>query len=138
MGPFDRHAGSQMSDRRFGGIIRSLGLRNVDNAAGHAANKDHRSVLRAPFHQVLSYTRREQVGAVDVDCPDLPHALVGVCFGRKVLGEAGRRDQVINLAMSLDDACQCLVDAIRVGDITPVSGNLGRAGIRVGRLVILC
>lgn len=45
----------------------------------------------------------EQVCTVDVDAPELADAVDGVVDGLEVLGETGGCDEVVNLAMLLDD-----------------------------------
>ena len=51
--------------------------------------------------------RGEEVGAVDVDSPETSDAVDGVLDGRKILHDAGRRHEAVDLAV----CGQYLVDA---------------------------
>lgn len=91
MRPFNGQAGCQMTDGCLCGIVWRLGLRDIDHGAGHGANHDH-----APFglsvHQMTGNAGCEEVGAVNVDAPELLHTIIGVGDCVKILGEAGRGD----------------------------------------------
>lgn len=102
-------------------------LRHVDNGPGHAANEDH-AAGALPLHEVAGDGRGKQVCAVDVDAPELAHAVNGVVDGLKVFGEAGRGDEMVNLAMLLDDLGNAGVDGGGVGHVSVVSGDSGNAG----------
>lgn len=67
----------------------------------------------------------EEVGAVDVDGPELAHAVDGVLGGRVVLGEAGRCDQVVDLAVGGHDLGHTGRDGGRVGNVDVVGGDAG-------------
>jgi hypothetical protein len=69
------------------------------------------------------HRRRKQIGAVDVDAPQLAHAVDRVGDGLKVLGEAGRGDKVVDLAVRLDDLGDAGLDRCRVRDIGVVGGD---------------
>ncbi len=65
--------------------------------------------------------RGKQIGAVDIDAPELPHAVDRVGDGFKVLGEARRRDQVVDPAVLGDDLGNASLDTGLVGDVGVVS-----------------
>lgn len=69
----------------------------------------------------------EQVGTIDVDSPELAHAVDGVVNGLEVLGEARGSDEGVDLAVLLNDLCDAGVDGFGVGNIGVVSGDLGNA-----------
>lgn len=69
----------------------------------------------------------EEVGTIDIDGPELAHAVDGVVNGLEVLGEARGSDEGVDLAVLLDDLCDAGVDGVGVGDISVVSGDLGNA-----------
>jgi len=71
--------------------------------------------------------RGEKVGAVNVDGPQLAHAVDGVVDGLKVLGEAGRGDEVVDLAVLLNDLGDAGLDRLGVGDVGVVSRDPGDA-----------
>lgn len=66
------------------------------------------------------YFACEKVSAVNVDTPELLHAVWWVCDGIKVFGEAGRCHQVVNLAVILDNVGNDLLDRHVVGHVTVV------------------
>lgn len=70
-------------------IVGSLRLRDVDNGARHASDEYHAAGCLA-LHEVLCDGDREQVCAIDVDAPELPHSVDRVVDGLEVLCEAGR------------------------------------------------
>lgn len=99
-----------------------LGLRNVDNGAGHGADHDHGTRSLA-LHQVTGNAGREKVGTVDVDGPQLAHAVNGVVNGLKVLGETSGGDEGVDLAVRLHDLGNTGVDGLGVGNVSVVSGD---------------
>lgn len=103
-------------------------LGNVDNGAGHAANHDD-AAGSAALHQVTGDTGSEEVGAVDVDAPELAQAVDGVVDGLEVLGKAGRGDEVVDLAVGLDNLSDTGVDGLLVADVCVVSGDLGDTAV---------
>ena len=103
-----------------------LRLRHVDNGSGHAANHDHAARLLAA-HEVTGNGGSEKIGSVDVDGPELAHAVDRVVDGLEVLGEARRGDEVVDLAVGLDDLGNAGLDGFGVGDIAVVSGDFGDA-----------
>lgn len=72
--------------------------------------------------------RGKQVCAIDVDAPQLAHAVDGVVDSLKVLCEAGRGDEVVNLAMLLNDLGNTGIDGRGIRDIGIVSSDLGNPG----------
>ncbi len=108
-----------------------LRLRNVDNGTGHAANEDH-AARALPLHEMTGDGRSKQVCAVDVDAPELAHAVNGVVDSLKVLREAGRGDEVINLAVLLNDLGNAGVDGRGIGNVGVVSGDFGDAAACFG------
>ena len=133
MGPLNGERGGQMSDGGLGRVVRSLWLWNVDNGTAHAANHDD-AALGLASHQVLGDGARPDVGTVDIDTPELLHTVVRVGDGVKVFGETGRSDQVVNLAVLLDDIGENGVHRIGVGHVGIVSSDLGES---VYKLVLL-
>ena len=123
MSPLDGQRGGEVTDTGLGGVVRSLRLGNVDDGAGHAANHDHAASGLA-LHEVAGDRGGKEVGAVNVDSPELTHTLDGVGDGVKVLGEAGRSDEVVNLAVLLDDVGDAGVDRGRVRDVGVMSSDL--------------
>lgn len=103
MCPLNRQTGSKVSDRRLGCVVRCLGLRHIDDSTGHTSNHDDAAVCDIASHQVTGDTCREEVCAIDIDAPQLLYPLVWVCLCGEVLGEAGRGDQVVNLAVLVKD-----------------------------------
>lgn len=71
-------------------------------------------------------SRRKQVGAVDVDAPQPAHAVDRVVDGLKVLGEAGRGDEVVDLAVGRHDLGDAGLDRLRVRDVGVVRRHLGQ------------
>lgn len=115
-----------MPNRSFGGIVRRLGLRYVDNGAGHGADKDNASASLTR-HQVLCSLYGEQVGAIDVDSPQLLHTIKGVRNGIEVLGEAGRCHEVVDLAVLLHNVRKRFRDGFWVRDIGVMGCDLGQS-----------
>lgn len=77
-----------MTNSGLGSIVGSLRLRYVDDSATHTPNEDDATRSLA-LHKVTSDSSSEEVGAVDVDTPELPHTVNGVLNGVEVLGKAG-------------------------------------------------
>ena len=139
-----------MSNSCLGGVIRTvhqssqyfrvesspcddlrLRLGNVHNGTAHTANEDN-ATRRLALHEVLGDGGGEEISAVNIDIPQLAHALYGVVDGLKVLSEAGRGDQVINLSMLLDDVLYAGIDRRRVRDVGVMRCHLGdtsRSGV---------
>ena len=88
MRPLDGERRGHVPDSGFGGVVGSLRLWDVDNGAAHGADHDNAAIGLA-LHQVLRDTDGEQPGAVDVDTPQLLHAVVWVVYGWEVLCESG-------------------------------------------------
>ena len=126
MSPLDRQTRCQMPYGCFGGVVWCLGLRHVDNGAGHATDEDN-AARRVPLHQMLRDSNGVKVRAVNVDSPKLLNAIVGVRNGIVVLGEAGRCHQVVDFAMLLNDLGKRLVDRRRARNIAEMSSNFGNS-----------
>lgn len=71
--------------------------------------------------------RRKQISSIHIHPPKLLHPLVRVGDGVVVLREAGRGDEVINLAVLGDDLAEGLVDRIGGCNVAVVGGDLGCA-----------
>ena len=81
---------------------------------------------------MLGDSGSEEVGAVDVDIPELAHAVDGVVDGLEVLGEAGAGDQVVDLAVLHENVVDAALHRLRVGDIRVVRRHLRHShGARV-------
>lgn len=106
------------------GIVWRLRLRDIDHSAGHRANHDHASFCLS-VHQMTGDAGCEEIGAVDVDAPKFLHTIVGIGDRVEVLGEPGRGDQVINLAVVCDNLFKRGVDRVWIRDIGVVSGDFG-------------
>lgn len=75
-------------------------MRNVDNGTRHASDHDNASRC-LPLHEVLRNCDSIQVGAINVDTPELLHTVVRVGYRIVVLSEASGCDEVVDLAVSL-------------------------------------
>jgi hypothetical protein len=73
------------------------------------------------------HTRRKQIRAVDINAPQLAHAVNGVGDGLEVLGEAGRGHEVVDAAVGGNDLLEARVDRGRVRDVGIVSCYLGES-----------
>lgn len=80
---------------------------------------------------MASDTGSEEVSAVDVDTPELAQTVDGVVDGLKVLGETSRGDEVVDLAVGLDDLGDTGVDGLLVADVCVVSSDLGDTEYRI-------
>jgi len=117
-----------MSHSCLGGVVGSLGLRDIDNGTRHAANHDNTS-RNLSFHEVLGHRHSVQIGTVDIDTPKLLHAVMGVRNGIVVFGEAGRGDEVVHFAMLLQDLGEGLVDGGRTRNIAEMGCDFGDSGV---------
>lgn len=124
MSPLDSKRSAQMSDRRFSRIIRRLRLRHIHNRPAHTADEDH-TARALTLEEVARDARGEEVRAVDVDAPELLHPVVGVRDGVEVLGEAGRGDEVVELAVRGDALVDAGRDGVRVRHVAVVGGDFG-------------
>lgn len=79
----------------------------------------------------------KQVGSVHVDSPKLSQALDGVVDGLKVLGEACRGDEVVDLAVLLDNLPDAGFDGPGIGDIGIVGADFGNSRKRGTILALL-
>lgn len=98
MGPLHGQACAEMPDCSLGRIIGCLWLWNVDNRATHAANHDH-ATRNFALHKMFRNTNSEEVGAINIDTPELLDTIVRVRDGVKILSEASRGNKVVDLAM---------------------------------------
>ena len=124
MCPFNGQTGCQMPDSGFGRVVGRLWLRHVDDGARHGADHDH-GAFGLALDEVPSHFAGEKVSAVDIDAPELPHAVRWVLDGVEVFGEAGRCDQVVNLTVILDNVGDDLIDRVVVGHVTEVGRDFG-------------
>ena len=85
--PLDGERAAEVTDSGLGSVVGSLRLRNVDNGTTHTSDEDNATGSLA-LHEVTSDSSSEEVGAVDVDTPELSHTVNGVFDGVEVLGEA--------------------------------------------------
>jgi hypothetical protein len=108
-------------------IVRRLRLRHIDNRARHATNADN-ATRGTTTHQVLGSLDTEEVCSVDVDAPELLHALVGVGDGFVVFAEAGGGDEAVDFAVFFDDGGEGLSDGFGGGDVAEVAGDEGDSG----------
>lgn len=69
----------------------------------------------------------EEVCSIHVDAPELLDTVVRVGDGVKVFGETGRSDQVVNLAVLLDDLGEDGVYRVGVGHVGIVSSDFGQS-----------
>ena len=111
MRPLDCKRRRHVPDRSLCGVVRSLRLRDVDNGTAHGPDHDNAAGCIA-LHQVLGNTNSKEPGAVNVDAPQLLHAVVWVFDGWEVLGEAGGCDEVVDLAVLRDDLVQSCGDGL--------------------------
>jgi len=124
--PLDGEGRSEVSHGSLGGVVGGLRLRHIDDSARHGA--DHDDVAwGVALHQMLGYARGEQVGAVDVDAPELLHALERVVDCVEVLGKACRGDQVVDPAMLGYYLGQSRAHRVWVGDVGVVGGDFGHS-----------
>ena len=113
-----------MPDSSLGSVVRCLRLRHVDNGTRHATNADN-AAWRTTTHQVLGSLDTEEICSVDVDTPELLHALVRVCDGFVVFAETGGGDEAVDFAVLFDDGREGFGDGLGGGDITEVAGDEG-------------
>lgn len=101
-----------------------LGLGHIDNSTTHGTDEDH-AALGLALHEVAGDASGEEVGALDIDSKELTQAVDGVVNGLEVLGKAGGCNEVVDLAMSLQDLGDADPDTLRVADIGEVGSHLG-------------
>lgn len=87
MSPLDSQRAAEVTDSGLGSVVGSLRLRNVDDGTAHTSDENDATRSLA-LHKVTSDSSSEQVGAVDVDTPELSHTVNGILDGVEVLGEA--------------------------------------------------
>ena len=136
MRPFYRQARGQLAHRRLGGVVGRLRLRHVHDSPTHGSHHDHAALRLAP-DEMAADGRGPQVRAVDVDAPQLPHAVRGVLDGVEVLGEPGRGDQMVYPAVLAQNLVQGRVDGAGVCDVRVMCGDLRNTevvSIPIGRV----
>lgn len=84
-------------------------LGDVYDGTGHASNEDNASRALA-LHQVTSNGGSKEVGTVNVNGPKLANTVNGVFDGLEILGETSGGDEIVDLAVSLDDLCDTGLD----------------------------
>lgn len=67
----------------------------------------------------------KEVCAIDIHTPELLQTIGWVCNGVKVLREAGRSDQVVDLSMVLDNVGDDRLDRVIVRDVAIVGSDFG-------------
>lgn len=82
------------------GRVSYLSLWNINDTATHTPNEHHASRTLSLNH-VLRNFGRAQVRSVDIDSPELLHAVVRVFFGFENLREARRRDEDVDVGVVL-------------------------------------
>ena len=80
-----------------------------------------------------SYLAAKEVCPVTVHAPELPEPIWWVCDSVEVLGETGRCDQVVDLAVVLDNLGDRGFDRLMVRDIAEMRGNFGNTIIALVR-----
>lgn len=124
--PLNSERSGQVSYSSLGGVVRSLRLRDIDNSTGHTTDHDN-AARRLALHQVFRNASCKKVCPIHVDTPKLLDAVVRVRDGVKVFGETGRSDQVVNLAVLLDDIGEDIVHRIGIGHVGIVSSDSGES-----------
>lgn len=124
MSPLNRQTRSQMSDCRFGRIIRRLWLWDIDDSSRHATDKDHAS-WGLPLHQVLRNRDRKQVCPIHVHAPEFPHTFDRIVDCLEVFGEAGGCDEIVDFAVLLDNLGDGCFDRFLGGDVGVVCCDFG-------------
>ena len=84
------------------------------------------SAKEVDSHQVPCHARSKQIGAVDVDAPQLPHSVDRVGDGLKVLREARGRHKIVDLAVLSNDLGDASQYAGLVGDVGVVGCDFGQ------------
>lgn len=124
--PFNSERSGQVSYSSLGGIVRSLRLGNIDNSTGHTTDHDNAARSLA-LHQMFRNASCKEVCSIHVDAPELLDTVVRVGDGVKIFGETSGSDQVVNLAVLLDDIGEDIVHRIGVGHVGVVSGDPGES-----------
>lgn len=101
-GPLHCERCGKMANYSLGRVIRRLGLRNIDDGAGHPAN-DHYAPQRFSLHQVLCDAGGEEVCPIHNDTPQLLRAGVRIGNNAEILGKSGASNQVVHLALLGND-----------------------------------
>ena len=128
MSQLHRERSRKVPNSSFGNVVGGLRLRDVDDAAGHAADEDE-GARGGAGDKVAGDGGGEEVGAVDVDAPEFLEPVVRVSDGVEVLGEAGGGHQVVDLVVvSGEDRGDGGVDGVGGGDVAVVGSHVGDVG----------
>jgi hypothetical protein len=73
---------------------------------------------------MLGHARGEKVGPVDIDAPELLHAVKGVIDRFEVLCESGGCDEVVDLIVLREDFGEGCVYRVRVGYIGVMGSDI--------------
>ena len=132
MCPLHSKTRSQMSHGCLCSIVRCLRLRHIDNGARHRANHNHAALCLA-LHQMPSNLATKEVCPVNIHAPELPEPVWWVCDSIKILGETGRCDQVVDLAVVLDNFGDRRFDRLIVRHIAEMRGDFGNTIVALAR-----
>lgn len=104
-----------------------MGLWYIDNATAHASNEDH-AALSLALHQVLGDIDGEEISTIDINGPQLAHAVDWVVDGVVVLGETCAGDQIVDLAVLFDDFLNARLYRVGVRYVGEMGRHLGYPG----------
>jgi hypothetical protein len=121
--PLDGERRGHVTDSGLSGVVGSLRLRDVDNGTAHGSDHDNTARCLA-LHQMLSNTNSKEPGAVNVDAPELLHAVVRVIDCWEVLREPGRSYKIVDLSMLCDDLVERCSHRLGLGDVGVMCGDL--------------
>lgn len=127
--PLDSEGSSHVADGSLGDVVRSLGLRNVDDSTGHGTDEND-GALGIVGHSVLSNSLGPEVGASDVDIEDSLEAVMRIVLSGDVLRETSGGDELVDLAVGGNDSCNALVHGLGLGNIASVGSDQGNAGMQ--------
>ena len=113
MSPLDRQACCQLTHGCFRCVVRCLRLRHIDDRSRHGPDH-HDTAFGLAIDKMASHGCGPQISAVDIYAPKPPHAVWGIRNGVKVFSEPCGSDQVVDLAMLLDNLFDCGIDRVGV------------------------
>lgn len=111
MRPLHGQRARQMPDCRFGCVVRGLWLWDIHDHSRHAPDHHH-GPFGLALHQMSGKFTGPEVGAVYVDTPEFVQTVWRISDGVEVLREAGRRDEVVDLAVVCEDLVQAGFDGL--------------------------